>query len=79
MLTYNNVIVNNYYDIIKTLQLNDQEELVKLLTKSINNPEQKKEKSIKHLYGAWSGDETADEIIEDIRNSRVFNRKIIEF
>ncbi len=38
-----------------------------------------KEKTINHLFNSWQGDESAEELIENIKKSRVFNREIIEF
>ncbi len=78
MNLYQDTIVNNYYNIIRTLRPNFQEELIKLITKSLNK-EVSKKKTLNHIYGAWEGEETAEELIKSIRTSRVFNREIIEF
>ena len=78
MNLYRHTIVDNYYNIIRTMKPSFQEELIKLITKSLNK-ETWKSKTLKHIYGAWAGEETAEDLIESIRSSRVFNRKIIEF
>lgn len=38
-----------------------------------------RKKSFYNAFGAWESKQTAEEIIEDIRNSRTFNRQIEEF
>jgi len=35
-----------------------------------------KENTIRNLYGSWQGNETAEELINEISNNRIFNRKI---
>jgi hypothetical protein len=37
------------------------------------------EKSILGLAGKWQSDETAEELVQNIRNARVFNRQIETF
>ena len=78
MVNYSTTIVYNYYNLISRLTPNIQLELIELISKSLKEMSLHKTKSIEHLFGAWIGDETAEELIENIRISRVTNRNIEE-
>ena len=78
MILYNYSIINNYYEIIRTLRPDLQSELANRIETSLKKGKIK-EKTISHLFGAWEGNLTAEELIDSIKYSRVFNRKIIEF
>jgi hypothetical protein len=75
MLNTNTKIANNYYNYIKNLDPNTQLELVEKISKSLKKRIFKSNESIKHLFGAWEGNETAEDLIFDIKKSRKFNRK----
>ena len=75
-LTLNNGTLNKYFGILENLDIDSKKNLIIKLTKSINS-EPKLKLNIKSIFGAWQDTRTADEIIEDIENSR-FNDKIIE-
>jgi len=75
-LTLNNGTLNKYFGILENLDIDSKKNLIIKLTKSINS-EPKLKLNIKSIFGAWQDTRTADEIIEDIENSR-FNDRIIE-
>jgi len=75
-LTLNNGTLNKYFGILENLDIDSKKNLIIKLTKSINS-EPKLKLNIKNIFGAWQDTRTADEIIEDIENSR-FNDRIIE-
>ena len=75
----NSTIVYNYFDMISLLNPDYQSELINLLSKSLAKKTVKREKSISHLFGAWIGEETAEEMIDNFRKSRVFNRNTEAF
>ncbi len=79
MIKSNSITVYKYYNLLRNLDPDFQLELIELLSKSLRKKIHEKKKSISHLFGAWEGDESPDEIIKDIRQSRRFNRKIDEF
>lgn len=79
MLLKENSSASVYYDLLSNLNESSKIELIAHLSNSIVNKKKQKSKSLDDLFGAWKSTETAEEIIADIRNSRVSNRKIEKF
>ncbi|NOX17977.1 MAG: hypothetical protein GXO87_06825 [Chlorobi bacterium] len=76
-LTVNEATLNKYFGILENLDINSKKSLIIKLTKSINTkPKQKY--NINNIFGAWQGEETAEEIIDEIKNSRYNKREIAE-
>jgi hypothetical protein len=75
----NNIILDSYIGLLNHLSLSSKKELIsklKELTKSdikLNNTK------FKDSFGAFESDKSAEEIIEDLKKSRVFNRQIESF
>ena len=72
-LTISNKILDKYFGYLKNLDDNAKKQLIIKLTKSI---ETKSEKAfdIKSIYGSWEDDRTSDEIISEIKSSRIEKR-----
>lgn len=75
----NTEILQNYLGLLHNLNPTTKIELIEKLSKSIKKDIKPKKNRFENSFGAWHGDETADEIIAEIRSSRTFNRKIEEF
>ena len=81
-VNFNSEALDAYWLLLKNLSAEAKLELASRLINSLKSEpsDQKKEskdKIMERLYGAWNDEEkTAEEIIEFIYNSRVFNRKI---
>jgi len=74
-LVVNNSTLDKYFGILKNLDVDSKKNLIVKLTKSINsNPKSKL--SLNKIYGSWQDSRTADEIIEEIEQSRFNNRDI---
>jgi hypothetical protein len=70
-------IAENIFRMVKNLSADVKLEIISKITDSLK--ETKKETgndSWKKLFGAWESEESAEEIIEDIRASRYTNRQI---
>ena len=69
-LTISNKILDKYFGYLKNLDNKAKKSLIAKLTDSI---EKKPEKEFdpKSIFGAWVDNRTSDEIISDIRTSRV--------
>jgi hypothetical protein len=63
-------ILDKYFGYLKNLDVKSKRLLIEKLRKSIN-PNPKRKFDISSLYGAWVDDRSPDEIIEDIKTSRV--------
>jgi hypothetical protein len=71
-------MIDKYLGFLFKLDNRTKKELIIRLTESIDLNDTKKV-DLKDLFGAWSDSRTSDEIIRDIRDSRVNNRKIEDF
>jgi hypothetical protein len=61
------------------LSLSNKLDLISKLTASVKSDVTNKESSLKEAFGAFESEKSADEIINEIRNSRTFTRQIEEF
>ncbi|NOX64320.1 MAG: hypothetical protein GXO85_00640 [Chlorobi bacterium] len=76
-LVVNNSTLDKYFGVLKNLDIDSKKNLIAKLTKSINsNPKSKL--NLNKIYGSWHDSRTADEIIEEIEQSRYNNRDIEE-
>lgn len=73
-----NNIIDSYLALIKNLNPKAKLDLISKLTQSLQNDLKQNENLFESAFGAWEGDETADELIADIRDSRTFNRRVEE-
>ena len=65
-----------YFGFLENLNADSKLDLISKLSQSLKKDETTQETSLQSLFGAYKSDETADEIIAQIRASRVFNRNI---
>tara|TARA_R110000868_G_scaffold173829_2_gene410246 strand:+ start:35936 stop:36178 length:243 start_codon:yes stop_codon:yes gene_type:complete len=72
-LTISNKILDKYFGYLKNLDNNAKKALIIKLTKSIET-KSKKKFDIKSVFGTWEDERTSDEIIRDIKSSRVEKR-----
>ena len=77
-IALNKRLVDNYFRFLKNLDVASKKKLIIKLTESIQ-VKREKQIDIRSLYGAWVDTRDADEIIKEIRDSRVNNREIEEF
>ncbi|MCM5663136.1 hypothetical protein [Galbibacter mesophilus] len=69
-LTISDKILEKYFGYLKTLDMNTKKILIRKLSRSIE-AKSKKKTDLAKMYGAWQDDRTSDEIISEIRSSRV--------
>ncbi|MDJ0681529.1 MAG: hypothetical protein QNJ18_16905 [Xenococcaceae cyanobacterium MO_167.B52] len=69
-------ILNNYWGLIKTLNTCWKLDLIERLTDSIRKNLKHKTNTMNLAFGAWESENSAEEIIEELRNSRSINRQI---
>ncbi len=75
-----NIIADNYFGMIKNLSVDVKLELITRISESMKdfsqNEDKQKKKSWKLLFGAFDSEQSADEIIDELRKSRYTNRHI---
>jgi len=74
-LNVNSILVNNYVALLQNMSQDHKLELIAKLAQSLKT-EKEEGMSMKELFGAFQSEQTADQLIEEIRQSRVFNREI---
>ena len=71
-----NLIVDNYFGMIKNLSADVKLELISRISDSLRKTSNQENDSWKNLFGAFNYEQSAEEIIEDLRKSRFTNRQI---
>jgi hypothetical protein len=72
----NATLIDSYFSFLKDLSADSKLELISRLSKSMKTSRKtKKEISLDSLYGSWESEQSADEIIADLKSVRDFNRK----
>lgn len=72
-------IAENIFRMVKNLSADVKLEIISKIADSLKEPKSKgeaKDESWKKLFGAWESEESAEEIIEEIRASRYTNRQV---
>jgi ribosomal protein L16 Arg81 hydroxylase len=67
-----------YFNWLKTLNKETKADLIAKLATSLQS-EEVNPNSFQSLFGAFESEKTAEEIIEELRASRTFNRQIESF
>ena len=69
-------IIDSYMVFLETLNPDARLDIISRLTQTLKSEVKPKENLFLKSFGAWSGNESADEIVNGIRSSRTFNRQI---
>ena len=75
----NTIIVDGYVGLLDNLSTNNKLDLISKLTDSVKSDLIEKKSSFKKSFGAFESKKSAEEIIEQIRDSRVCTRQIESF
>lgn len=75
----NTSIVDGYVGLLDNLSTDNKLDLISKLTASVKTDLTNKISSFKKAFGAFDSKKSAEEIIEEIRNSRVSTRQIEAF
>ncbi len=72
-------IIDGYVELLDNLSPNAKLDIISRLTKSVKTDLVKKKSSFKKSFGAFETKKSADQIIVEIKNSRLFNRETESF
>ena len=75
----NSTIVDGYVGLLDNLSTTNKLDLISKLTASVKTDLTNKKSSFKKAFGAFDSKKSAEDIIEEIRNSRVSTRQIESF
>jgi len=73
-ITINKKLLDNHFRFLKNLDTASKKSLIIRLTESIGVAKNKDK--LDKLFGAWKDSRSAEEIIDDIRNSHLNSREI---
>ena len=65
----NTTLIKGYLRLLENLSAKDKLELISGLTYSIRSEDSDRKKSFYNAFGAWDSEQTADEIIAQLRTS----------
>jgi hypothetical protein len=75
----NTILVDNYFQLLKSLSSNDKLDLITRLSESMKTiDDDKKESSWESLFGAWELDQSTEEFIDALKKDRHFNIESID-
>ncbi len=69
-------LADYYFGFLKNLNTDSKLDLISKLSQSLKKNDEVSDTSLQSLFGAYQSEETADDIIAELRASRVFNRNI---
>jgi hypothetical protein len=75
----NTTIVDGYAGLLDNLSPGDKLDLISKLTASVKTDLTSRKSSFKKAFGAFDSKKSAEEIIDEIRNSRISTRQIESF
>lgn len=73
------IIIEGYVELLDNLSPANKLDLISRLTGSVKSDLKNKKSSFKKAFGAFVSKKSAEEIIKDIRSSRVSTRQIESF
>lgn len=68
-------IIDSYFGLLKNLSSDAKLELIARLSNSMKSSKKRKDNSLQSLYGTFISEKSAEELIDEIRQARTFNRK----
>lgn len=75
----NTTVIDSYFGLLDKLTSTSKLDIISKLTASIKNDTMTKKTRFKQAFGAFESNKSAEEIILEIRNSRVSSRKVEPF
>ena len=75
----NTILIDNYYGLLSSLSKENKIRLIAKLSNSIIEESTESENVVDKFFGAFKSEKSAEELIIEIRESRVFNRTIEAF
>ena len=71
----NTNLIDSYFTLLKSLSPDNKLELIARLSKSMKTTKKAKKASLKSLYGSWVSEQSADQLVDELKQARTFNRQ----
>ena len=75
----NTNLINGYLQLLENLSPDLKLDLISKLTQSVKTDMKTRKAAFRKAFGGFVSKKSADEIIEELRSSRTFNRQIESF
>ena len=72
----NTILSENYFGLIRNLSPEIKLDLIEKLTITLKSDFVREKNSFNSAFGAWESEKSAEDIIDELRKSRNFNRQI---
>lgn len=73
------LLIDNYLGLLNGLSKENKLRIISRLSNSMANEVESNESVVDKFFGAFESDKSAEEIIQEIRENRIFNRSIEAF
>jgi len=70
----NTNLIDSYFTLLKSLSPDNKLELIARLSKSMKTTKKTNKVSLKSLYGSWISEQSADQLVDELKQARKFNR-----
>jgi len=75
----NTKLIDSYLSMLKNMSAQNKLDLISKLTKTVKTDVEQEKTEFYQAFGGWDKNESAEELIEAIKESRTVNRTIEEF
>lgn len=75
----NSKLIDSYIGLVKNMSTQNKLDLISKLTQSVKTDIDVEQTEFYKAFGGWDENESAEELIRTIKDSRTFNRAIEEF
>ncbi len=72
----NTVLSDNYFGLIRNLSPEIKLDIIEKLSITLKSDFSREKSSFVNTFGAWKSNKTAEEIIDELKEHRTFNREI---
>lgn len=72
----NSKLIDSYLPMLKNMSIENKLDLISKLTNTVKTDTVQEKTEFYRAFGGWGEHESAEELIETIKESRTFNRKI---
>lgn len=75
----NTKLIDSYIYLLKNMSAKNKLDLISKLTNTVKTDLEQEKTDFYKAFGGWGKNESAEDLIETVKGSRTFNRKIEEF
>ncbi|MEX0610036.1 MAG: hypothetical protein WD016_07245 [Balneolaceae bacterium] len=75
----NTKLIDSYLSLLKNMSKQNKLYLISQLTRTVKTDLEQEETNFYNAFGGWDESESAEELIDIIKESRTFNKTIEEF